>query len=725
VAAPGSAALTLPSRSDAPAVDALDAHSAHAPFVVVDAHLERTAGGATVTGRVVWDRDAARAEPNFMVEGDLRLLAVSEKGHHPTLLDTARYDEIATDPTQEVHLRVDRKDADAIERGNRVVLTASQHGEISAGTRTERTYVTVDSLQKFGSDQDRIGRRDCSGEAIEAGAQLNECDLTGADLQRALVSERAAGTRMRLADLTGADLRGADLTGLNVAGGRMNGAEAEEAVFDNVYLSGAEATHLQAEGASVDRAEGTAGGNIFAANLTDADFHGAELNGLSLNASDLDGADFRDSTWHSVEAETASFRGADLRGMEGPAPNVYFADFADAKLGDTPFTEVDLAWAKLCHTDLPAGIVAELADRDCRTKVEERPEPPAEPFITVKGSLKRAAGSATIKGTVEWSAAEIALGRSAGDIRAVAVDAKTGLPTVIGSKAIRAGLGPTTSFSLTVTGDDKAALEALAPGNRVVLTATQHEPLPERASQQIDGAYVTVDTLQPGPGRGRVGSRDCSDFLLSATQQPAGGYKFCDLVGAALTRAALSAGTGEVDMRDVDLTGAKLEGAELDEAKFDGGALAGVDATGADFDSVTMIAANAPRLTMPKTRLSGARVRGTDLDGADFSGAVIAGGTFATSSLRKALFTKATIASVDLAYTQLTGARLDGVNAKPAADDHSSLFLADLTDATLAGSKWPVDEEGEIPWQWATLCRTKLPAGARESGDRDCPRPPS
>ena len=60
-------------------------------------------------------------------------------------------------------------------------------------------------------------------------------------------------------------------------------------------------------------------------------------------------------------------------------------------------------------------------------------------------------------------------------------------------------------------------LAALNRGNRVVLTATQHPPLPSRVSEQTTGSYVTVRTLQAGPGRGRVGSRDCSDLVLSAT----------------------------------------------------------------------------------------------------------------------------------------------------------------------------------------------------------------
>ena len=56
------------------------------------------------------------------------------------------------------------------------------------------------------------------------------------------------------------------------------------------------------------------------------------------------------------------------------------------------------------------------------------------------------------------------------------------------------------------------------------------------------------------------------------------------------------------------------------------------------------------------------------------------------------------------------------------ANRRSSLFLADLTAATLAGSEWDDDEAGDRPWQWATLCDTALPADARVSGDRDCPR---
>jgi hypothetical protein len=122
-----------------------------------------------------------------MSVGDLRLVAVSEHGHHPMLLDTDTDENLDKDATQKAVLRVKDGDVNAIAPGNRLVFTASQHAPVSQGTRTSRTYVTVDELQPFGSPQDRIGRRDCADVAIEVGARLNECDLTGAFLERALV----------------------------------------------------------------------------------------------------------------------------------------------------------------------------------------------------------------------------------------------------------------------------------------------------------------------------------------------------------------------------------------------------------------------------------------------------------------------------------------------------------------------------------------------------------
>jgi uncharacterized protein YjbI with pentapeptide repeats len=683
------------------------------PFVAVHAKLERRGGGAVVTGTVDWNGPAAAKAPDYMSVGDLRLVAVSEDGHHPKLLANVTDEEIASQPTQDVDLTVKPADAGAIAPGNRIVLTASQHGVVSGGTRTARTYVTVDQLQPFGSRQDRIGRRDCSDVAIVKGAELDECDLVGAFLERALVSTRAQGTRMLLADLTGATLRGADLTGLSVAGGRLNGAEATNAVLDNVSLAGAEATRLQARGATSDRKGEDAGANIFDARLNGADFQGAVLNGVSFEHARLDGANFGGATWNSVDAITADLHGADLTGLKGQGTTAEFADFTDAKLGGASLKPADLEWSILCHTQMPDGGAE---DRDCRTATETHPKPVADPYVVVDdGSLQRAADGATIKATIHWNGTA---GKSVGDVRAVAVDAATGVPTTVGSLTIDDGLPARSDFEAKVT--EPSLLAALKKGNRVVVTATQRPPLPARRSDLTSGSFVTVDTVQPGPGRGRVGSRNCSDLVLDASAPAPDGYDLCDLVGAVLPQAALSG-----PMHDVDLTGAVLTDAGLKRIVFDGSALGGADLSGTALDGIKMLDVAAPRMTMIRSRLVSARLRGSDLDGAKFDGSTISDTTLATSSLLRATFTDAKLDKVDLAYDRLAGAKLDRVNAQPPDPDRgSSLFLADLTDASLAGSHWADDEAGDRPWRWATLCHTAMPADAEYSGDRDCPRAP-
>jgi uncharacterized protein YjbI with pentapeptide repeats len=688
-----------------------------APLVTVQANLERKDGHAFVEAKVVWNRDAARDAPDYMTAGDLRLVAVSEDGHHPKVLATKAYAGIDGDPTQTTRLDVEPKDEDAIAPGNRVVLTASQHGAnwASQGARTAKTFVTVDQLQPFGSEQDRIGRRDCADVAIVRGAKLNECDLTGADLDRALVSVRDPdGTRMLAADLTGATMQGADLTGLSVAGGRLNGADLRGAILDNVSLAGAEATELDARDATSDKKEGAAGANIYDARLAGANFEGAVLNGVSFNHSRLDRANFHGATWTSVEANTASLRGADLTGLKGSGSTVYLTDFSDAKLSGAPFTPLDLEWAYLCHTAMPDGKT--VSDRDCKSEVDPGPKPVPGRKVAVEGALEPKGAGVLVKATVNWSRAGIASGMTAGDVRAVAIDAGTGLPTKLGSLTIAGSLPASSKFEADVTGTDELA--ALARGNRVVITATQHPPLPR--SGQTNGSYVTVDTVEPRPGRGRVGSRDCSDLLLGVPAPAAGGYNLCDLAGAVLTKAKLSGA-----IREADLTGASLDGAELKGAIFDGGALGGADLTGAELESVSLIGASAPRVKLPKTSLRQSQWRAANLDEANFAGDTIADSTFAASSLRRADFHGATLGKVDLAYTNLAGAHLEGVEAAGSSSGRprrSSLFLADLTGANLGGSKWNDDESGERPWTWATLCGTTLPADATVSGDRDCPR---
>ncbi len=700
------------------------AASAAAPFVAVHATLKREDGGAVVEARVVWDAAAAQRAPDYMTEGDLRLVAVSEQGHHPTVLDTAKDERIADDPTWEVTLHVAKADEGAIAAGNRVVLTASQHRATAPRSRNPRTYVTVAQLQPFGSPQDRIGRLDCADVAIEPGAKLNGCDLVGADLDHALVSRRepaAAVSRMLLADLTGATMSDADLSGLSVAGGRLNGADASEAVLDNLSLAGAEATGLDAHGATSGQAN--AGANIFDANLTGANFRGATLVGVSLSHSRFDDAHFEGATWTGVEASTASFRGADLQGLKGAGAKLYFADFSDADLRGAPFKTEDLAWASLCNTVMPAGRPEARENRDCRANVDPGPAPGALSKVVVEGSLRRSGGGATITAKVTWNAAGIAARMSAGDLRAVAIDGSTGVPKLLGAKTI-AKLPATTEYELPIT--DPELLAALEHGNRVVLTATQHPPLPSQPAERTNGSYVTVDTLQAGPGRGRVGFRDCSALLLTAANPTAGNYDFCDLPGAVLSQASLAG-----SMREADLSGAELSSAGLEGVVLDGAALGGADLSGAKLEKVSLIAASAPRLMLPKTRLVNSQWRASNLDRANFAGDSIAELTFAASSLRGADFGGARLDKVDLGFARLQDAVLAGVDARSpdrSRGRRSSLFLADLTGANLAGSDWDDEESGDRPWQWATLCHTALPDDAVLSGfdgDRDCPAPPT
>ncbi len=755
------AALAVPLLAVVPASAATAA-----PLVAVDdAALTRTADGATVTARITWNRDAARADPDRMVVGDVRVVAVSDRGHHPRLLATATYDRIDDDPTQTVRLPIaGDDDLAAIRPGNRVVLTASQHAPVSDAARTERTFVTVAQLQPFGIPQDRIGRRDCSDRPIVPRARLERCDLVGAFLDRALVSVRtpSPGTRLMLADLTGATLRGADLTGASIAGGRVNGADATEAILDNVSLAGAEGAGFIARDATSDARGISAGADIFDARMIDADFRGATLNGVSLNHSRFDGATFAGATWQGVNAAGASFRDADLHGLTARGPSVYFADFTDADLQGAGVTDADLLWATLCRTAMPDGPPAR-EDRDCRATVDPGPTPARDPFVRVDGRLdreparerggrraardaddgpatrragRRAArgdGSATLRAriddrqpaatvgaTIRWHAASFgpgAAGMSAGDIRVVAIDGTTGLPTRIASATLdRLPGDATTTYRVTIT--DPRKLAALQRGNRVVLTATQHAPRPDSTRVRTHRSYVAVDTLQAGPGRGRVGSLDCSDRPITADAAGGRGYDRCDLPGAALAQADLGG-----SFLKADLTGAELTDAGLDATRFDGAALGGVDAQGASFRAVSLFQAHAPRLTMPETLISSGALRAASLDEADFRGATISDTTFATASMRRARFTGATLDKVDLGFGRLAGARLDRVTATAQdvrASRRTTLFLADLTSATLRASTWDPDEAGEIPWAWATLCRTTMPDGAVV--DDDCPR---
>jgi uncharacterized protein YjbI with pentapeptide repeats len=695
---------------------------------VDDATLKGGDGGATITATVTWNHAAAIDDDRLMSEGDLRAVAVSDRGHHPTVLATAVVDDLDDRAAGPQSVRMTFSGTGklaAIRPGNRVVLTASQHMPVPAGQVSTTTYVTVAELQSYASPQNRIGSRDCSDRPIISGAVLNLCDLVGADLDRAQVSERYAagtetGTRMLLADATGATMREASLIGTSFAGGRLNGADLTQADISNVSLANAEATGLIARGAHSDPKMGTAGANLFDARLTGADFRDAVLNGVSFGESRLDVADFRGSRWNAVEAVGTDFASADLRNVISQSPALDFADLTNARLRGATFLTTDLTWSLLCRTTMPDAAMDADADRDCRSRVDPGPKPVADPLVTVDGTLRRARnGAVTITGTVGWNAAGRSaggVGLTAGDIRVVAVDALTGTTTSIATVALRS-LPATSHFTRTIR--DPAALVALRRGNRVVLTASQHPLRTDADPSPTTASYVTVDTLQAGPGRGRVGSRDCSDVPISPGGGGALGYVFCDLVGAVLAHAEL-AGTL---MIDADLSGADLRYAQVMGVRLDGAALGSVTAGHSRFSNVFMVQAFARGLSLPDSTITDGQMRAATLDGADFTGSRIASTTFATTSLRRSRFTGATFDGVDLGYARLALSQLDHVIAYATPTSRlrpNSLFMADLTGATLEGHDWQVDEDGNIPWAWSTLCGTTMPPGTVEN--RDCPR---
>lgn len=708
-----------------PALAAQPESRAAQSFVRVDGvALQRSDAKAVVTARVRWNVDGVTDKR--MIVGDLRLVAVSDQGNLPLLLGAVTQD-ISADQTRSVTFTIrDERALAAMRVGNRIVLTASQHQRPGQVTRTTRTYVTVAEVQPHGTPQAHIGTEDCSGTPIVPGAVLHYCDLVGADLDGALVSIHdpksddgrvdSQSTRMERADLTGATAVRSDFSGASIAGGRINGIDLRDAKLDNLSLAGTEAVEITAQGATSDKDARDSGANMFDANLTGSDLSGTVFRGISVMRARLDGANLRGATWESF-GNGATFRGADLTNASLGASQLEFADFTDADLSGSTLNDLQLAWTWLCRTVLPTASTLDRA-RDCRTPVE----PPrtqvaspdqADPFVVVDGdSLNDGPGPRTVTARITWNSASIspaAYGMSVGDLRLLAIDRTSGVPTVLDTRTL---LDLSTPTAYTVTIDDPSMLRAMSSGNRIVLTATQHPPR-ARGGKYTMRSYVTVDVLQRGPGRGRIGGFDCSRVAL--TMDSARPLDFCDLAGATLDTAAL---TGR-SMRLVDLAGATARDSLLAGLFLDGARAGGMQASGATLSNVSALDLWAPRLDLSDASITGSPLYPRNLDDADFTRAKVSDSPLAGASLRRADFTKARLIHLDLAYADLRGASFVGADA---TRSNPSLFLADLTRADMSGSQWNDDETGGSPLRWAVLCRTAPPASPTVDGDRDCPR---
>ncbi len=715
--------ITLGGLLGTTALALLAATASAAPFVTVDdVHLDRDS--ATVTAVVHWD--ATSASTRDMRLGTVRLVAVSDGAHRATVLGEApRNGDVGARAEQGVSIAVsgDRQRA-AMRPGNRIVLTATQKMP-PGGTRVGRAYVTVAQVQGYATKQPHIGTDDCSGKAIEAGAVLDYCDLVGADLERVVVSLHApsafeckrdsASTCMRRADLSGARIDNANLSGLNLAGARLNDADLRSAQLDNVSLTGADAIGIDAREATSDKNATDTAADLFAARLNHANLSETVFNGVSFAQADLAGVTARRAQWTAITAHGTNFRGADLSGTTfNEAPSDFdFVDLTDAKLytpaaGQASIPVGLLQWTYLCRTQLAEK---ERADRDCHAGVEGPALPlpgvqRADPYIRVTQASIGRDGSTPrhVHADITW-----ATGMPYATIRVVAVDRGSGRATVLDNRDYQGSLPAAYDVDIA----DPAKLAAAAAGNRIVVTASQY---PAVAGTNV--RYVTVTTLQKGPGRGRVGMYDCSRLALTPT--PAVPLDFCDLTGAELSDAVFTA----TFLREASLTGATLKRSRIAATPLAGAAMADVDASASHWSNVDLFVAQAPRLSLEDGSVDGSPMRARTLDGANFQDASISGSTttFAGASMRRARFDDALLEHTDLALTDLTGATFTGARSRgePRFLGGSTLFLSDLTSADLSDSTWTLDEAGDQPWQWSTRCQTTMPPG--DVSDRDCPR---
>jgi uncharacterized protein YjbI with pentapeptide repeats len=173
-----------------------------------------------------------------------------------------------------------------------------------------------------------VSYRDCSGQSIEAGADLHRCDLSGA----VIIGLDLHGINLSRANLQ--DVNGGcdpDLPITNLAGARLAGADARRALLCDANLIGADLR----------------GADLGDASLEDASLRSADASGIRLDEATAAFAQFNDmrlvnASLRATIAGSATFDGSDLRG----------ADLSDAYLAHARFVEASLRGAELDRADL-------------------------------------------------------------------------------------------------------------------------------------------------------------------------------------------------------------------------------------------------------------------------------------------------------------------------------------------------------------------------------------
>jgi uncharacterized protein YjbI with pentapeptide repeats len=324
--------------------------------------------------------------------------------------------------------------------------------------------------------------------------------------------------------------------------------------------------------------------------------------------------------------------------------------------------------------------------------------------------ITRAQHRVGITGTIRWNAAAFEE-LTVGEVRLVGVDRDTRRATVVGRKHFDP-VSNDAVVSVRFVLKSNAELRAVRPGNRIVMTATQHPPNPS-PDVPTERSFVTVGQVEPGPPTNRVGRKDCSDQPVRAGAS----LQQCDLVGAYLARAGVGSNQVRTPLELADLSAADLTEADLSRIDIAGGRLNDADASGsknveASFRHTEGLGFIEHDSTIVNLNAANARLIDADFAGTTFTDAPN-NSSFFTATLDGASFEGATLDAVNLVTARLVGADLRG--ATLTAPD---LTFANLTDAKLRGATFIPDQAMAL--QWALLCRTEMPTADEGKVDRDC-----